>query len=86
MAGEAFIRGWFWLAIVFAVAGYAVSVLFGIALVTAILLMVVIYVACIIGILVTLFIPLPIQLKFLAGLVSTIVSIWYGARLLGVIH
>ncbi len=82
---EMLIRGWFWLAIALGVAGYAVSLLFGIALVTAILLMVVILVSCFVGILVTLFVPLPMQLRFLVGIVMTIVAIWFGASYLGVV-
>lgn len=82
---EAMIRGWFWLAIILGVAGYAVSLLFGIAFVTAVLFMVVFVVACFIGILVTIFVPLPVILRFIAGMLVTIVIVWYGATQLGVI-
>jgi hypothetical protein len=82
---EVLIRGWFWLAIVLAIAGYAVSLLFGIALVTSILFMVALLVSMYVGILVTLFVPLPVPLKFIAGMLTTIVAVWFGASYLGVV-
>lgn len=79
------IKGWLGLVIVLLGAGLIVSWGFGLALVTAVLLVGLVVVAPIVGLLVAIFLPLPGIFRVIAALSVSVLILLFGLQWLGVL-